>query len=173
MKGCDKVPTGSKIKELRKEKGLTQKQLSEKCGMYESQIRKYENGNANPKIETLQKIAGALEVPLYKLLQSDETIKIDGKETHPIDLTAFNNPKDINNIIKSINSNKPIPTSAIKELVEAANPEDIETDEALIKQRTKYYSLYDKLNAEGKEKAVERVSELAEIARFKKVIDEF
>ena len=64
MKGCDYMPTGSKIKEIRIKKGLTQKQLGEKCGMYESQIRKYENGNANPKIETLQKIADALETPI-------------------------------------------------------------------------------------------------------------
>ena len=50
MKGRDNVPTGSRIKEIRKQKGLTQKQLGEKCGMYESQIRKNENGNANTKI---------------------------------------------------------------------------------------------------------------------------
>lgn len=66
------MPTGSRIKEIRKQKGLTQKQLGEKCGMYESQIRKYENGKANPKIETLQKIATALECNLSDLVDSDE-----------------------------------------------------------------------------------------------------
>lgn len=66
------MPTGSRIKEIRKQKGLTQKQLGEKCGMYESQIRKYENGKANPKIETLQKIATALECNLSDLMDSDE-----------------------------------------------------------------------------------------------------
>ncbi len=59
--------TKDKIKKIRLEKGLTQKQLAEKCGMYESQIRKYETGKANPKIETLQKIADALEVPIIEL----------------------------------------------------------------------------------------------------------
>lgn len=72
MKEGEIMPTGSKIKEIRQQKGLTQKQLSEKCGMYESQIRKYENGNANPKLETLKKIADALEVPLDDLLGYDE-----------------------------------------------------------------------------------------------------
>lgn len=160
------MPTGAKIKEIRKQKGLTQKQLGDLCGMADSAIRRYENGNANPKIETLQKIARALEVPLYKLLQSDEAIEIDGKETHPIDLTAFDNPKDINNILKSITKDTPIRTSAIEELVNVTIPEDIETDEVLIRQRTKYYSLYNKLNDDGKKKAVERVQELTEIPRY-------
>lgn len=61
------MPTGSKIKEIRQQKGLTQKQLGDMCGMYESQIRKYETGKANPKIETLQKIADALDVYIGKL----------------------------------------------------------------------------------------------------------
>ena len=36
-------------------KGLTQKKLGELCGIADSNIRKYESGNQNPKIETLQK----------------------------------------------------------------------------------------------------------------------
>ncbi len=62
------MPTGSKIKEIRQQKGLTQKQLGDLCGMADSAIRRYENGKANPKIETLQKIADALDVPLDYLL---------------------------------------------------------------------------------------------------------
>lgn len=61
------MPTGTKIKEIRKQKGLTQKQLGDLCGMADSAIRRYENGNANPKIETLKKIAAALEVPVSEL----------------------------------------------------------------------------------------------------------
>nr|DAP69005.1 MAG TPA: Repressor protein CI [Caudoviricetes sp.] len=63
------MPTGSKIKEIRMQRGLTQKQLGERCGMYESQIRKYENGNANPKIETLQKIADVLGCATTDLME--------------------------------------------------------------------------------------------------------
>ena len=60
---------GENIKQARKKKGYTQKQLAEKCNMYESQIRKYELGNANPKIETLQKIANALDINVLVLLE--------------------------------------------------------------------------------------------------------
>lgn len=52
------------IKELRKEKGLTQKQLAEKSGISEISIRKYETGERRPKIQTLKKISDALDVPL-------------------------------------------------------------------------------------------------------------
>lgn len=71
------MPTGFKIKEIRKRKGLTQKQLGEKCGMYESQIRKYENGKANPKMETLQKIADALGCSLIALTGMEEYKKTE------------------------------------------------------------------------------------------------
>lgn len=60
--------TGNMIKKYRKEKGLTQKKLGELCGIADSNIRKYESGNQNPKIETLQKIADALDVNIYSLL---------------------------------------------------------------------------------------------------------
>lgn len=43
------------IKRIRKEKGLTQKQLGKKCGMAESTLRQYELGYRHPKIETIQK----------------------------------------------------------------------------------------------------------------------
>ena len=59
---------GENIRRIRKEKGYTQKQLAEKCEMYESQIRKYELGKANPKIETIQKIANSLDVDLAELV---------------------------------------------------------------------------------------------------------
>lgn len=60
--------TGEKIKKLRKEKGLTQLQLAEKCGMYDSGIRRIENSGKTPTVTTLQKIADALEVSYIDLL---------------------------------------------------------------------------------------------------------
>lgn len=59
--------TGDKIRKHRLAQNLTQKELGQKCNMYESQIRKYETGKANPKRETLQKIAIALNIPLESL----------------------------------------------------------------------------------------------------------
>lgn len=69
--------TGKNIRYLRLKNGLTQKQLGEKCGMADSAIRRYELEKANPKIETLQKIANALNVSI-----ADLDSRSDLAETH-------------------------------------------------------------------------------------------
>lgn len=71
------MTTGEKIRAARKDKGLTQKQLAEACGMADSAIRKYESGTQVPKMGTLIKIANALDVPFVKLgLSSEEQIEL-------------------------------------------------------------------------------------------------
>ena len=45
--------------DARQETGLTQKELSEKTGITQGDISKLENGNANPSIKTLKRIAMA------------------------------------------------------------------------------------------------------------------
>ena len=44
----------------RKESGLTQKQLSDRTGITQADISRLENGNANPSIRTLQRLANAM-----------------------------------------------------------------------------------------------------------------
>lgn len=48
----------------RKSSGLTQKQLSEKTGITQPDISKLENGNANPSIRTLKRLANAMNMKL-------------------------------------------------------------------------------------------------------------
>jgi len=57
----EKKKLAGDIRRIRKKRGLTQKQLGELCGIDEANIRKYESGKQNPKIETIEKIAGALQ----------------------------------------------------------------------------------------------------------------
>lgn len=61
------MTVGENIRKLRKERGLTQKQLGELCGINEANIRKYEADKQNAKIETIEKIAKALGVPIIKI----------------------------------------------------------------------------------------------------------
>lgn len=61
------MTVGERIKKIRTKKGLTQKKLGELCGMNEVQIRQYELGKANPKIETLERIALALGCSTFEL----------------------------------------------------------------------------------------------------------
>lgn len=55
---------GEKIRAVRKERGLTQKELGERAGIAEPTIRRYELGKLNPKLETVKKIAAALDAGL-------------------------------------------------------------------------------------------------------------
>lgn len=47
------------ILDSRNELGMTQKDLSEITGIHQSEISKIENGNANPSVKTLERIANA------------------------------------------------------------------------------------------------------------------
>ncbi len=62
---------GNKIKEIRKDKHISQKDLGEKLGVSAAMIGQYETGVRNPKFETLEKIANALGVPVTEFLGID------------------------------------------------------------------------------------------------------
>ncbi len=62
---------GIKIKNIRKNKGLTQELLAEKSDLSTRQIVKIENGQATPTIQTLQSIAKALDVSFNNLFDND------------------------------------------------------------------------------------------------------
>lgn len=55
------------LQRIRKKKGLSQAQLAKKAGISEISIRKYESGERKPKIETISKIAMALDIPVEEL----------------------------------------------------------------------------------------------------------
>lgn len=60
---------GNLIREARKQKGLTQKELGDKLGIGESRVSKYESGKHNPTLATLQKIADILSVEIVLALK--------------------------------------------------------------------------------------------------------
>ena len=70
---------GENIRKIRKEKKLTQKELGKLCGMSEAQIGQYENGLRNPKMETLKKIANALDINYLDLLDDKMRENLDKK----------------------------------------------------------------------------------------------
>ena len=68
---------GNNIKRIRMKKNITQKELGARLGgITQQQIGQWENGNKNPKLETMQKIATALEVSLSDIIGIEEFNKI-------------------------------------------------------------------------------------------------
>jgi transcriptional regulator with XRE-family HTH domain len=60
------VIIGERLRELRVEKKLSQGDIEKKTGLLRCYISRVENGHTIPAIETLEKFARALEVPMYQ-----------------------------------------------------------------------------------------------------------
>lgn len=58
---------GQRLRELRESKNLSQGDLEKRTGLLRCYTSRVENGHTIPSIETLEKYARALEVPMYKL----------------------------------------------------------------------------------------------------------
>ena len=56
-----------RLRELREGKNLSQGDIEKRTGLLRCYISRVENGHTVPAIETLEKLARALEVPLYQL----------------------------------------------------------------------------------------------------------
>jgi transcriptional regulator with XRE-family HTH domain len=78
---------GARIKALRHERGLLQKQLAEKAGLTASMVSQIESGRLTPTLPTLRKVAGAFGVSVAELLESPvsgRSISISRRREHPI-----------------------------------------------------------------------------------------
>lgn len=82
------MTVGEKIRAARKEKGLSQKDLAEKTGLSIATIQGYEQGKYKPKIENVQKIANALEVPVGRLIPFDKNCLPDESKKQKVQMIA-------------------------------------------------------------------------------------
>jgi transcriptional regulator with XRE-family HTH domain len=62
-----------RLKELREAKNLSQGDIEKRTGLLRCYTSRVENGHTVPSVETLEKFARALEVPLYKLFHDGAT----------------------------------------------------------------------------------------------------
>ena len=72
MKLTGLMPLGEKIRYYRKQKGMTQQELADKLHISYVGISQYETGKRNPKLETMSRIADALDIPVKLLYGSIE-----------------------------------------------------------------------------------------------------
>ncbi|MGA7638858.1 MAG: helix-turn-helix transcriptional regulator [Candidatus Acidiferrales bacterium] len=66
---------GDKLKELRATKNLSQGDIEKRTGLLRCYISRVENGHTVPSVDTLEKMARALEIPMYRLFTDDEHVK--------------------------------------------------------------------------------------------------
>jgi transcriptional regulator with XRE-family HTH domain len=66
------VIIGDRLRALREEKKLSQGDIENKTGLLRCYISRVENGHTVPAIETLEKLARALQIPMYQLFYDGE-----------------------------------------------------------------------------------------------------
>jgi len=62
---------GARLRQLRDQKGLSQGDIENTTGMLRCYISRVENGHTVPSLETLERFAAVLGVPLYQLFITD------------------------------------------------------------------------------------------------------
>jgi transcriptional regulator with XRE-family HTH domain len=63
---------GQRLQELRESKKLSQGDIERRTGLLRCYTSRVENGHTVPSVETLEKYARALEIPLYRLFHEGE-----------------------------------------------------------------------------------------------------
>jgi len=75
----------NRLKELRESKNFSQGDIEKRTGLLRCYISRVENGHTVPAVSTLEKMARALEVPMYRLFHDGEA---------PTSLRKLKSPKD-------------------------------------------------------------------------------
>src|SRR6202167_3827788 len=63
---------GDRLREMRENRHLSQGDIERRTGLLRCYISRVENGHTVPAVETLEKLAHALECPLYQLFYDGE-----------------------------------------------------------------------------------------------------
>lgn len=142
---------GENIRRARIEKGITQRELGERLGgISQQQIGQWENGNKNPKLETVHRIANALQVDISEIYTDFAIFKNRVVENSP----ALSTAKRIG-ILED-------------DLFEDLEQRHIVEELDITEDKQELLFEYNKLNTDGQKEARKRVQELTEIPRYTK-----
>ena len=77
---------GERIKALRAERALQQRQLAEKAGLTPSMLSQIESGRLTPSLHTLGRVAGALGIPIAALFEQapQGRLHVSRKSDYPV-----------------------------------------------------------------------------------------
>jgi len=89
---------GTRLRQLRENKQLSQGDIEERTGLLRCYVSRVENGHTVPSLETLERFAGVLDVPLYQLFftadEAPPTPNLTPRKTLE-ELTGDNGEKNI------------------------------------------------------------------------------
>lgn len=67
---------GHKLRELRECRHLSQVDIAKKAGLLQCYVSRVERGRTIPNVETLEKFANVLGIPLYRLFTDGESVRM-------------------------------------------------------------------------------------------------
>ena len=82
------------MRTLREQKNLSQGDIEKRTGLLRCYISRVEYGHTVPSVDTLEKLARALEVPMYRLFTDDEHAKKPNIPAEAIRSRAANSKQD-------------------------------------------------------------------------------
>jgi transcriptional regulator with XRE-family HTH domain len=80
---------GDRLRALREQKNLSQGDIEKRTGLLRCYISRVENGHTVPAVETLEKLARVMEIPMYQLFYEG------AKPPKPLDLPQAKNGSDV------------------------------------------------------------------------------
>jgi transcriptional regulator with XRE-family HTH domain len=173
----EEMSVSENIKNLRKQRNMTQKQLAAQTGLAVITIQQYEAGKYVPKIEALKKIAVALECEVSDIDESIIVIPLPKYELTPERLEKARLHAEAEKLIQKKSSDENITADEQKKIDDYI--ERIKNSFARLPERTKeiknkidkigeniLLADYRELNTDGQAEARKRVSELTEIPRY-------
>lgn len=147
---------GEKIRYIRKEKGLTQKELSKRSGIAEITIRQYEASKYNPKPGAIMKLCVGLDCKISDIIDDDHQKYYRMFDDIINDATTF---------ISSAKTEKELDIAeGFTEILEKSYKQKYSAEVRLL-------ASFDFLNDKGKEKAIEYIEDLYKIPEYKREID--
>ena len=141
------------LRKIRLEKGYSQKKLAELSGISQAAIYQWEKGTRTPKIELLQKVADALNVPLKELFST--------KDSNSITFDFSSVP--LNDIEKYMETFFPNLKLEREQELENVRTAEEYLEEERLENLLNYYA---ELNEYGQDKAIEQIKLLTKIPEY-------
>jgi len=85
---------GDRVRSLREQKNLSQGDVEKRSGLLRCYLSRVENGHTVPSVDTLEKIARAVEVPMYRLFTDEEHVKKPNIPTEAVRSRAANSKQE-------------------------------------------------------------------------------
>lgn len=165
------MTVGQRIKEARKKAALTQKELAEKLGITYQTLAQWENDLRNPKLETLQRISAALEIPISTFLTPDEAEEIEAiidtirpRENDETKLDFYRQ-----GLIEETINSRPIIAAATAR--ERADTEVLKAFAGVSDEDIRKWSIdyIDHMNRLGRIETLQMLEALAEVSRYREL----